>query len=143
MGPAIKMTNLSKAKRNAIQNNPEYKNLINAVIRRVGLENVENITNYGISGDYGGFIYYVDTVAFWRKYRKDITDHMKNFADELGESMGGFLSSFNCFKGYEEDELLEAFYGPYNDEFMTIYNGFAWYAAEEVCRMIERELEEL
>lgn len=130
------MTNLSKAKANAIKNNPEYKNLINAVVRRVDLDNVENIVNNGISGGYSGFIYYTDTVAFWRKYRTDITNHMKNFASDLGESMCDFLSNFNCFNGYDQDELLEAFYGRYNDEYTTIYNGFAWYAAEEVCRMI-------
>lgn len=137
------MTNLLKAKANVIKNNPEYKNLINAVVCRVDLDNVENIVNHGISGGYSGFMYYNDTVAFWRKYRNDITTHMKNFASDLDESIGDFLSSFNCFKGYDQDELLEAFYGSYNDEFTTIYNGFAWYAAEEVCRMIVNESENL
>lgn len=133
------MTNLSKAKANVIKNNPEFKNLINAVIRRVGLDNVNDIVNHGISGGYSGFIYYKDTVQFWRKYRNDITTHMKKFAADLGENMSDFLSSFHCFQGYNQDELLEAFYGNYNEEYITIYNVFAWYAAEEVCRMIYDE----
>jgi len=50
-----------KTKKQVLEENPDYKVLINAVISRVGLDSIQNIISYGIEGGYNGFVYYSDT----------------------------------------------------------------------------------
>lgn len=88
----------------------------------------------GAAAGFTGFIYYSETVAFWRKNRKAITACMEELADDLGENLLQMVSNFNGFKGvYTDDELGRALYGNYNSDYDQIYNGFAWFALEEVA----------
>lgn len=144
----LEIASLKIAKANVIKKNPELKNLINEVVNRVGLDNVEQINDYGIAegfDDYGitegysGFINYDETVPFWLKYHHDITTLIKQDADTVDETIYDYLSSIRWLRSYYRDELLEALYGSYKEEYIAIYHVFAWYAAEFVCDLLCKE----
>ena len=124
--------------------NQSYINpaLIRAVIRQSGgfdsfKERAHDIANYGASGGFNGWIYYTETVGFWRKNKTLILELATSQASEYGDTdLIGMVSSFNSIKksDYTTCELGAALFGRYNDEYTTVYNVMAWYALEEVAR---------
>lgn len=92
-----------------------------------------NQSSCGIAGGYAGFIYYTETVAFWRKNRAKISALMNYEADSLGENVLQMVSRFRSLKGFTADEIGRALYGRFSDDLTQIYNTFAWFAAEEVA----------
>lgn len=117
--------------------------LIKAVKRQTGREWAEfqdelknvSASPYGAAGGFGGFIYYYETVEFWRRNRKVITEQLNELAFSLGENVMSMVMSFGGIKDcdFSEDEVGRALYGRYDDELQQIYNVFAWYALEEVA----------
>ena len=87
----------------------------------------------GAAAGFGGFIYYRETVAFWRAHRPKIYAYMEELADGLGENVLQMVCSFNGLKDYETEEIARALYGNYNADYDAIYNVFAWFALEEVA----------
>lgn len=98
------------------------------------LKNVSN-SPCGAAGGFGGFIYYSETCAFWRRNRKIITERLNDLASDLGENTLQMVMSFGGVKDgdFSEDEIGRALYGNYNSDFDQIYNVFAWFALEEVA----------
>ena len=97
------------------------------------LGNVSN-SPYGAGAGYSGFIWYTDTVAFWRRNKNKIMDYANEMAESLGETTLDMVCGFNGFKGdYTPDEVAGALYGNFNEEFTQIYNGMAWFVLEEVA----------
>ncbi len=132
---------------------PEFRALIGAVIEGIGgVERIADVINHGIDGGFGDFIYYADTVAFYKKYRKKINALAEELADEIGE--GGvteMVGAFNCIKSYDykterwtdkddrKDIAVCLFGGSLRNltDDVRIPNDLAWFAAEEVCRWFE------
>lgn len=118
--------------------------LIRAVVNQLGgwehfTECAPDITNHGIDGGFGGFIYYHETIAFFRKNRKEIVALAESQASEFDTDVIEMVRSFGCLsnKGvpdYPSSEIGKALYGNYNDELDFVYNALAWYAAEETAR---------
>ena len=115
--------------------------LIRAVIRQSGgfdsfKEDAQDITTHGASGGFSGWIYYNETVGFWRKNKALILELATAQAADFGEELLSMVSSFNGIKksDYSATELGAALFGRYNDDFTCIYNVMAWYALEEVAR---------
>jgi hypothetical protein len=135
------MKSLKKAFAAVKSDRKDYRRLINAVISRVSLDSVSDIVNHGINGGFSGFVYYTDTIAFFDKYKADILRLLKEEADELGEKPIDMALSFNCFDKDCETAIGQFVYGARitDDYAATVKNGFAWYAAEEVCRWIDDE----
>ena len=128
-----------KTQKQVIADRPEYAALIRAVIRRVGMDSVSDITNYGIGGGFSGFIYTRDTVRFWQQHRKTIMSMLKEMGESLGENTLDMVAGFGCLKDMKlsTDEVAEALYSGRGEYADTIKNAMAWFAAEEVCRMFE------
>lgn len=113
--------------------------LVRAVKNQIGLsvndffDTLSNV-HYASQG-VTGFIYYSETVWFWRKNRKVITQAMKDCAESTGESLLQMVMNFKSIKdgGWDESEVAMALYGKYNDDLTQIYNDFAWFALEEVA----------
>ena len=126
-------------KKRVLEDYAEHNTLINAVIRRVGLDSVQDIVNHGIGGGFGGFIYYSDTCAFYRRHRKAINQWVKDMAEGFGQSPVEFVQSFGCLKDFDyRDEIGRCIYnGRLNDETTQVENALAWFTAEEVCRLFE------
>ena len=131
------------SKKQVLKDNADYKTLINAVINRVGLDAVQDINNHGIDGGFSGFIYYSDTHAFAMRYRKLIVKLLEEQANDMGVDVVKMVSGFGVFRNSAMDnddrkELYKYLGGGRPNE-GTITNLMAWFAAEEVCRMFERD----
>jgi len=128
-----------KTQKEVLMENPEYKNLINAVIRNIGVESVSDVVNHGIDGGYSGFIYYADTHKFAIKHRKDIIKLLDEMAESLGEEVTRIVAGFGVFRNSpmdnEDRRDLYRYLGGGKCEQSPVTNVMAWFAAEEVCRM--------
>lgn len=124
-----------------LQENPQHKKLIRAVIRRIGLDSVQDVNNHGIDGGFNGFIYTKDTSAFFGAFRKEIL----NLAEESAESLGiGVLEMIQGFRCVGEDFALSEIGKVLYDRLMVdqepaplIRNAMSWFAAESVCHFFE------
>lgn len=130
-----------KSKAQVLRDNSEYKTLINAVIKNIGLDSVSDVNSHGIDGGFSGFIYYSETHAFAMRYRKLIVKLLEQQADEIGEEVTEMVSHFGVFRNSPIDnddrKDLYKYLGGGRPEQGTITNVMAWFAAEEVCRMFE------
>lgn len=130
-----------KTKKQVLQEFPDYKVLINAVISRVGMDSIEDINNHGIDGEFQGFIYYADTHKFSMTYRKKIVELLEEEASQLGEDAVAMVGNFVVFRGSPMDRKdkkdLYAYLGGGKVQQGTITNVMAWFAAEEVCRFFD------
>ena len=135
-----------KTKREVLNERPDYKTLINAVINRIGMDSVEDVNNHGIDGGFNGFIYYTDTVNFWTRHKKSILRLAGEMADDTGLDMLTMIGGFNCLKYYDykterwtdkegQQAIGQTVYGNKPDD--VVANALAWFAAEEVCRMFD------
>lgn len=130
-----------KSKKQVLNDYPEFKTLINAVVNRIGLESVEDVNRHGIDGGFSGFVYYSDTHAFAMRYRKLIVKMLEETADQMGEDVVKMVSGFGVFRhspmDNEDKRELYKYLGGGRNEQSAITNVMAWFAAEEVCRMFE------
>jgi len=122
--------------------------LVRAVVSQLGgwesfKECAPDITNHGIDGGFHGFIYYTDTVAFFKKNRSVILELAEEDVFNIGyEGMFHMFKKFKCMEGYKEDEIAKAIYTYKGECADQILNCLAWYAGEEVCRSYNDMLEE-
>ena len=112
--------------------------LMKAVKRQLGSdwkENFKDISNHGIDGGFNGFIYYTDTVKFYKRNKTEIIELVKEMADEFGQSPIEFVNGFNCLKGNDwEAEIAITLYGRISSDNYTVPNALAWFAGEEAAR---------
>lgn len=110
--------------------------IIRAVIRSLGDKSyLSDIANHGVDGGFPGFTYYSDTVAFFRKHRKEITDNLLALADDMGEDPVKMVSSWRCVGPELARNVGQVVYGArLTDEHTIVANALAWYAAEEIAR---------
>ena len=126
--------------KNMIENSNMSEKLIRATIAQFGgfesfKENAEDITRYGISGGFHGFICYTDTVSFFRKNKKDIMVYLKDMASDFGQGMFEMIQCFNCMKGFSQEEIAEAIYESDSEYEDQILNCLSWTIGEEVSRL--------
>ena len=111
-----------------------------AVIRQLGgRESLEDIANHGIDGGFTGFIYYTDTIKFFKAHRAEIVELVKEYASEFGQSPIQLVASFGCLKmdannPEDKSEIARALYGRLASDDTQVPNALAWFAAEEVAR---------
>ena len=134
----------------------ELTNIQKAVIEQLGynpdtdLENeeligtLEDIVKYGIGGGFTGFVYYGDTVEFFKNNQSDIIDLVENFSSDMGEDPVEFVSAFKCIDDDRENrkEIGECLYCTHRSveqiqqQNPYVANALAWFAAEEVARQL-------
>lgn len=114
--------------------------LIRAVIRQFGdwdyfKQSASDVTSYGASGGFSGFIYYSDTVPFAKRNKKLIIELATELDSQI-ESVGllAFLASFNCLKDCSQDSIAKALYTGKGEDVTQVFNALAWFALEEVSR---------
>lgn len=118
-----------------------YK-LIRAVVRQCGgwdefQRMAKDVSQYGaVSGVAPGFIYYVDTIAFYKRNRKEIMVLVNSVATECGTKTDiEFIAGFNGM-GSDIGEIAEVYYNPRskNEASQTeVYNALAWFVLETVA----------
>ena len=112
--------------------------LIRATIRQCGgwadfQEIAKDVANHGADGGFSGFIYYVETEAFFKRNREDILQMAQEMASDLGQPVLDLIAGFNCL-GCEADDVAKAIYGTKKQDEFHVKNALAWYALEEVAR---------
>lgn len=132
-----------KTKKQAIQDNEQFKSLINAVINQIGgLDELENVVQHtDAAAGWPGFTYYADTHAFAMKNRKQIVELLNETAAQLGEEVTTMVKNFGVFRNNAPDaddmKQLYQYLGGGKPEQATITNVMAWFALEEVARMFD------
>lgn len=96
------------------------------------IESLIDVANHGVQGGYGNFCYYSDTVAFYKKYKKDIMSLAVDDATSLGVTVTSMVSNFNCLK--LAPYVVEAIMLGYDrDAEQEVFNALTWYALESVA----------
>ena len=124
--------------------------LIRSTVKQFGgferfVDQVNDVYNHGITGGFSGFIYYVDTVDFYKRNRKDIISFAISEAAEFGVDVLEMLSGFGCMKDLDvsSGEILEALIFGKGECADQIFNCLSWYIAESVCRLyVDFEMED-
>ena len=100
----------------------------------------------GANCGFTGFSYPTDTIAFFRKHRKDIVSHMERTATESCIDIITLIQGFGVFCNSEKPAISEVgkalWDSHYNPELNNLYNVFAWYTLEEVSHTWRRYLED-
>jgi len=103
----------------------------------------ENGADIGISG----FVYYSETIPFFKANSSEIANHLERTAEELGTDIFSMVQGFGVFRntGKPSPSVIgralwdvSHFYHSFTD----LYNVFAWYALEEISRTWYRYLED-
>ena len=126
--------------------------LVRSTIRQLaGKDSLQDIANHGIDGGFHGFVYYTDTVAFYKRNRKLIVAAIEEMADQLGEDPITMVENFNCLRVSSPDhygsdysqaqhkhdlhsEVIRTLYGRMREDDTQVANALAWFAGEEVAR---------
>jgi hypothetical protein len=134
----------NKTKKQVLEEYSDYKTLINAVINQLGgMDSLSDIREHGVQGGFPGFTYYSDTVAFANRHRSSIVRLLEELADDLGEDVVAMVGNFGMFRKNKMDaddkKDLYRFLGGGKCKETTIPNLMAWFAAEKVARMFEKD----
>lgn len=127
-------------------NETRQPSLTRAVIKSLGgiesaLESMPDIVNHGVDGGFSGFTYYSDTVKFTTNHKSDILARLAEDAESFGnDGVISLLAGFGCFKGMTQEEIADGLYNPRSENRQTVFNGLAWYAAEEIARELNPDL---
>lgn len=121
--------------------------LIRSTINQLGgfesfKESAPDIVNHGIDGGSHGFIYYTDTVSFFRRNRHEIMQMAEDMAKDFGQGVLEMIQNFKCMNYFTLDEIAKAIYGSKGGGVDTVQNCMAWFAGEEVSRLYYDLLEE-
>lgn len=144
------------------ENSGISEKLVRAVLRQLGggaeaWDSLRDVAGHGADGGFGGFIYYTDTVGFFKRYRAEIVELARRMADDLGEGVVEMVAGFNCLGGQRlrgrfgasdsarKDALAEyidsagrcIYGGRLTDDDTNVANALAWFALEEVARAAE------
>ena len=109
--------------------------LVRSVVRQLGgKEYLEDIAHYGASVGFPGFTWYTDTVAFYKRNRKEILALLKEYSADFGVKSA--VEVVCTFKGLEKEQesICRCLYGRVIEEDSCVANALAWFAAEEVAR---------
>ena len=120
--------------RNKIRTDEELTPLEKKVVSIVNQEEdvtsfLEDVTQYGcISGRVGSLIYYTDTLKWYKKFKADINQPIKDESNSYGENVLTMLNGWD-----DSDPLI--FDTPNQ-------NLLAWYSFETVCNRILNDIQE-
>ena len=130
---------MKKTLKNFIENSSIDAKLIRAVIRQSGTwqsfqESAPDISNYGISGGFSGWIYYSDTCAFYAKNQNLIVGLVEYKSDE--DDYKSAQDMVKCFSFIDAtlSEIGYTLYGNKRQHDTQVANVLAWFAVEEVAR---------
>lgn len=125
--------------------------LARAVFRQLGetgeelLSSLRDVARHGANTGWSGFTYYTDTVAFFKRNRKEIVALVESMASDLGEEPIKMVAGFNCLRDDDTAyaSAARALYGGrIRDDDIQVANALAWFALEEVARAVEDMEEE-
>ena len=94
----------------------------------------------GVYCGVSGFIYYQETMAFYKRQRKNIIELLNEVAGSCGENLIEMIANFKCLNWKSNDywipKIAMTLYGTPRQFDMTIANALAWFALEEIAREV-------
>lgn len=129
---------MKKTLKNFIKNSNIDAKLIRAVVRQSGgwqsfQESAPDISKHGISGGFGGWIYYTETCQFYAKNQGVIVALVEHWSNDSNLSPIDFVTGFRCFDA-DKPSVGKTLYGTKRQHDTQVANALAWFAAEEVAR---------
>jgi hypothetical protein len=102
--------------------------------------NLADCAQYGADGGFSGFVYYSETIAFFKANRRDIVRNLESMAEELGEEVFEMVKNFGVFSHSTppaSGEIGKALWdsGKIHEGLTSLYNVFSWFALEEIARV--------
>jgi len=73
-----------KTIKQTIADNIQYKKLINAVLRKIDKDQIQDVIRSGANAGFNGFIYYPETFDFYKKNKKQILLLVNDLKEQLG-----------------------------------------------------------
>lgn len=121
-----------------------YDKLIEAVLEGLHYSDIEelrgtleDIAKYGADAGFGEFVYYSDTVKFFKRNRAEIINLVKEYAADMDTSPFELVASFKHSKDDDwVDEIGRALYGRLKPDDVHVPNELTWFAVEEVARYL-------
>ncbi len=115
------------------------------VLRQLGggkdaIGSAADAARHGADGGFGGFTYYTDTTAFFRRNRKAILTLLDEAADGMGETASSLLKSFKYLKDLRDPMLALA--DQNHEDYTLVANSLAWFELEETGQHILQLKEE-
>lgn len=119
--------------------------LVRAAIRQTGgierfNDNFQDIARHGIAGGYGGWIYYSETVKFFKSNRTLIIEYVEDLAEQLDTNVIDLVKNFKCLNdNYSVSEIGQALYNPRTkiEGVDCVYNTLAWVIIEELANFAD------
>ena len=115
--------------------------LVRAVVKQSGgwenfREMAKDVAEHGADSGFSGWIYYRETMNFFRKNRKTILQYADELASYSGDDVLSLIQGFGIFRTapIRMDDLAKALYTGKGPEVTRVYNIMAWFALEEVAR---------
>lgn len=101
------------------------------------LGDCRNIINHGIESGFGNFIYYSDTVKFYKDNAKEILEHLKELTSSMCDDEDQDTSLITCLY---KDEVCRI----YLEEMLLgdptrLYNNFTWIYVTDIVSSIMYE----
>jgi hypothetical protein len=108
---------------------------------------MKDCAEHGADSGFSGFIYYHETIAFYKKNQKDIVKHLEQTAADFGTDIISMVQGFGIFRNGGKpttSQVRRALYDRCHtgEDLTSLYNVFAWYALEEISRIWNSYLEE-
>jgi hypothetical protein len=105
-----------------------------AIIAGLGdIESLLDVANHGAQGGYGQFCYHSDTVAFYKKNKKDIMSSLQQEAIDFDTNIIEMITNFNYLKSLNSQEIESVLLGLDDEHSTTVFNALTWYALESVA----------
>lgn len=122
--------------------------LIRSVYNTVGADSLEYLAISGAASGFTGIIYHSDTVAFFKRNRKDIVRLVESMAEDMGEVPCDMVAGFNCLGGQNKERKHEyypsiarcLYGGRITDADTAVANALCWFACEEVARAFNPDI---
>ena len=115
--------------------------LIRAVVKQSGgwdsfQEMARDVAAHGADNGFSGWIYYHETMTFFKKNRTLILEYAEEVADDMGQDLLSLIQGFGIFRKapITKNDLAKAIYAGRGDDVFIVHNVLAWFALEEVAR---------
>lgn len=118
---------------------PAGEILTRAVVKQIGgwesfKESAEDVTEHGADGGFSGFIYYTDTLRFYKNHKEEIYSLLHDYAEQFGIQVITLMQGWRCLSNSTEEEIGATLYGSSQKHDTSVANALAWFALEEVAR---------
>ena len=113
---------------NITQYSPEVQKMIRSVKRELTKTDRQDVLRHGIGGAFGGYVYYHETMAFYKKHVDAIWELLERLAERIDQP------PLTIIQNFKEAGLIESR--------AQFENAMCWWAVTRCCEILETPEEE-